>query len=222
MTGNGGVSPEGAAADDAQAEVLALMYRRENRPGHVCHVSHLALQLFDQLTSLHQLAARERLILAAAAHLHDIGRDQDMSSAGHHKESARLIREHPWKNFTAAEVELIAQVARYHRKALPDLAHEEFRRLSESDRHVVLILAAFLRLADSLDRGHGRAITNLRVEIQPNALVLHLEAAHPLIREIRAASKKSDLATAVFQREIVFMHGEEILKPTAAPDESEA
>ncbi len=216
MIGNASQPPE-----DAHAEILAVMYRRENRPGHVCHVSHLALQLFDQLESLHQLAARERLILEAAAHLHDIGRAGDMTSAGHHKESARLIREHPWQHFKPPEIELMAQVARYHRKALPDLAHEEFRRLSEPDRRVVLVLAACLRLADSLDRGHGRAVTNLRVEIQPNALVLHLEASHPLIREIRAASKKSDLATAVFQRDVIFMHGEEILKPTPAPDESE-
>src|SRR5688572_27296855 len=113
------------------------MRAKELRPVHVLHVVGLALQLFDQLAGLHGLGPRERLWLEAAGYLHDIGHERVPTGEGHHKESARLIREHPWQHFTPAEVEVIAQVARYHRKSLPEMSHEEFRRLPDWERRVV-------------------------------------------------------------------------------------
>src|SRR5689334_18209396 len=120
------------------------MREKESRPVHVQHVAMLALQLFDQLVELHGLGGRERLMLEAAGHLHDIGHGTILTGEGHHKESARLIREHPWKSFNPQEVEIIAQVARYHRKSIPELSHDEFRGLADWDRRVVLRLAALL------------------------------------------------------------------------------
>ena len=78
---------------EAQTEVVDLLRVWERRPRHVFHVANLALQLFDQLASLHGLGERDRLMLESAALLHDIG----ASGPGreeHHKESARLIRKH--------------------------------------------------------------------------------------------------------------------------------
>src|SRR5262245_37982265 len=113
----------------ARDEALAFMRELELRPVHVEHVARLAMQLFDQLVELHGLGPRERLQLEAAALLHDIGqaRDpqgQDPQAGGHHKRAARLIRERRWTHFSPAEVEVIAQLARYHRKAMPETAHD--------------------------------------------------------------------------------------------------
>src|SRR5438477_13095773 len=85
----------------ALEEVLALMQTMETRPLHVTHVTNLALQLFDGLSSLHGLGERERVLLEAAGYLHDIGHQFDYLGTGHHKESARLIREHPREEFNA-------------------------------------------------------------------------------------------------------------------------
>ena len=189
-------------------EVLMLMHEMEHRPLHVLHVSRLALQLFDGLTSLHGLGQRERLILEAAGHLHDIGHQFDHLGGGHHKESARLIRERPWKSFSQLEVEILAQVARYHRKSMPELDHPEFRALSGWDRRIVQHLSALLRLADALDRSHVQLVQSVRVEIRPNQIVLHLDAAEPLAREVKSALIKGDLAVAVFQRDLIFMINE--------------
>jgi exopolyphosphatase/guanosine-5'-triphosphate,3'-diphosphate pyrophosphatase len=215
------VSTDDSAPEVAREEFVDLMLARENRLFHVRHVSALALQLFDPLTPLHGLGARERLLLESAAHLHDIGHSADFAGAGHHKESARLIREHPWKGFSRPEVEIIAQVARYHRKAMPELAHDEFSALPESDRRIVQYLAAFLRLADSLDRTHAQHVTSIRVEALPNQLILRLESVHPIVREIRAAYKKADLAMAMFQRDVVMMIGDTIVRPTVAGPEDD-
>jgi len=200
---------EGAARE----EFLALMRELENKPIHVQHVARLALSLFDQLVTLHGLGPRERLLLEAGACLHDIGHQYGFTGEGHHKESARLIRERPWKHFTAPEVEVIAQVARYHRKAMPEMSHDEFRALDTWSRTTVQRLAAVLRLADSLDRTHQQVVRGVRVEILPNLLVLHLEAAGPIVRELRATQTKGDLAAAVFQRDLGFTAGGEPVKP---------
>src|SRR5439155_17434337 len=188
-------------------EMLALMGEMEAKPIHVQHVAGLALQLFDQLEALHGLGPRERLLLEAAGYLHDIGHQFDFRGEGHHKESARLIRQYQWKNFDGAEVEVIAQVARYHRKAMPDFTHDEFKALNDGDRRLVRQLAGLLRLADSLNRTHGQLVSGVRVELRPNQILLHLETVGPVEREVKAARQKGDLAQAVFQRDLVFMVG---------------
>ena len=124
-----------------------------------------------------------------------------------------MIRAHPWKHFSGSEVEVIAQVARYHRKAMPEMAHDEFKALNEWDRRVVQRLAGFLRLADSLDRSHIQHIERIVVELPDNRIVLRLEGTGPVLREVRAAYLKGDLVRAVFQRDLVFMFGGEEVIP---------
>jgi exopolyphosphatase/guanosine-5'-triphosphate,3'-diphosphate pyrophosphatase len=201
----------------ARTEILALMHQLEARPIHVQHVARLALQLFDGLAALHGLGPRERLLLEAAGYLHDIGHQYDFLGLGHHKESARLIREQAWKNLDRADVELIAQIARYHRKAMPDFTHEEFRALSEADRAIVQCLAGLLRLGDSLDRSHAQVISGLTVELRPGQVALHLEATGPIVREVSAAQIKADLAMLVFQRDFLFLSGGKPVELPQAP-----
>ena len=190
--------------DAAREEFLALMQALEEEPPHVQHVALLALRLFDELEDLHGLSDHDRLILEAAACLHDIGWSASPDGKGHHRESARIIREHGWQNFGQESVELIAQVARYHRKNPPDLEHEEFAALSPAERLRVQQLAALLRIADGLDRSHQQHIRGFHVEILPGRIVIHLNSDHPSSREIASATRKSDLAQAVFQREVSF------------------
>jgi exopolyphosphatase/guanosine-5'-triphosphate,3'-diphosphate pyrophosphatase len=106
---------------------------------------------------------------------------------------------------------MIAQVARYHRKSMPELSHDEFRSLSDWDRSIVQRLAALLRLADSLDRNHTQLVQRVRVELPTNQIVFHLEASAMVLREIRAAQIKGDLAQAVFQRDLVFIVGDDVV-----------
>jgi exopolyphosphatase/guanosine-5'-triphosphate,3'-diphosphate pyrophosphatase len=194
-------------------EVMALMRGMETRPLHVTHVTNLALQLFDGLVSLHGLGERERVLLEAAGYLHDIGHQFDYLGTGHHNESARLIREHPWKDFNGEEVSMIALIARYHRKSMPESEDPYFADLPASQRRIVQRLAALLRLADSLDRNHEQSVKQVTTQVLPNQVVFHLETTGPVLREVSAAQKKGDLARAVFQRDLVFMVGEEVVKP---------
>jgi exopolyphosphatase/guanosine-5'-triphosphate,3'-diphosphate pyrophosphatase len=188
----------------AREEFLALMQTLEEEPHHVLHVGNLALQLFDELEDLHGLGDQDRLLLEAAAVLHDIGWSVSTSGKGHHRESARLIRDHGWKHLTPEAVALIAQTARYHRKSVPDLEHEEFAALSPGERLRVQQLAALLRIADGLDRSHQQHVTHVSAELLPGRVLIYLSSTKLVSREIAAATRKADLARAVFQREIIF------------------
>jgi exopolyphosphatase / guanosine-5'-triphosphate,3'-diphosphate pyrophosphatase len=190
--------------DPAREEFLALMQTLEVDQPHVQHVAQLAVHLFDELEDLHGMGDSDRLLLEAAACLHDIGHSVESAGKGHHRESARLIREHGWQHFSAERVNLIALVARYHRKSLPDLEHEDYAALAPLERLKVQKLAAFLRIADGMDRSHRQLVTHFSAEIFPERILIHLSAANSVEKEIDSATKKADLAEAVFQRVIRF------------------
>ena len=171
---------------------------------HARQVRDLALTLFDQLQPLHGLGLEERDILAAAALLHDIG--WTVGATKHHKESYRLIREHAPRlaGFTLSEVELIANVARYHRKALPSLDHEPFANLAVPQRQVVQRLAALLRLADGLDRGHHSAVTAISCAVTADRVLISIRLPASDDTDLGGAARKRDLFEVVFGRPVEF------------------
>ena len=157
-------------------ETLALRARYDEEPSHSDQVALLTLQLYDQLQGWHNFPPRVRELLQSAALLHDIGWSQTPDGKGHHKQSARLIREHKWKHLLADEMEIVAQVARYHRKAPPQPDHEEFQALKPAAQKSVMILGGILRLADALDRTHSARVTSIgRVEVAKNAITVRVK-----------------------------------------------
>jgi exopolyphosphatase / guanosine-5'-triphosphate,3'-diphosphate pyrophosphatase len=184
-------------------EFLAFMERIESEPAHVLHVTGIALRLFDDLAPLHGRPAEDRLVLEAAGCLHDTGWSVAKDGKGHHKESARLIREHRWETWPADEIEIVAQVARYHRKSEPALEHESFAALGEAQRHRVEQLAALLRIADALDRSHTQRVTRVEAKIETATLKLILTSARPLDAELAVLPKKALLAERLWGRRVV-------------------
>jgi exopolyphosphatase/guanosine-5'-triphosphate,3'-diphosphate pyrophosphatase len=167
---------------------------------HAMLVSKLSLRLFDQLRSLHGLGAADRRILQAAALLHDIG--QFVSFKGHHKHSQYLISHTELPNFSDDEMRLVANVARYHRKALPAEHHPDFMALAESDRIRVTRLASLLRVADALDREHVQRVTDLTARLGDYELTLWLDGTAGLLMEGWSLKKKANLFHKHFGRKV--------------------
>lgn len=188
----------------ALAELRRAMERLEPEPEHTVHVAYLAVRLFDQLGAVHGLGPDDRVILEGAACLHDIGWPVSDRGTGHHKHSARLIRGQKWEHLSAEEVDLVAQVARYHRRALPCSEHGDFHRLSRSRQQAVRRLAAMLRLADAFDRSHLQGVRDVEVRITEDRLEFTLRSRQPPLREIAAGEKKGNLAYEVFARRLFF------------------
>jgi exopolyphosphatase/guanosine-5'-triphosphate,3'-diphosphate pyrophosphatase len=170
---------------------------------HCQQVSKLAMSLFDQLRELHGLPERYSKVLHAAAMLHDIG--LFIAYPKHHKHSYYLIKSSGPSSFDAAELDLIANIARYHRKAHPSPKHLPFSQLSALQQDVVRKLSAILRVADGLDFGRQSKVERLEVR-RPNgkALSIKLEGKGDLSDEMRSAEDKSELMNEVYALETVF------------------
>jgi len=167
---------------------------------HAEHVARLGLSLFDQLRPLHGLDDEDRKILQAAALLHDIG--LFVSFNGHHKHSLYLISHTELPNFDEPEMLMVANVARYHRKAHPQDQHLDFMILDEEQRDRVTRLAAILRVADALDREHRQRVTGVTAKVGDDEVALWLDGTAGLVLEGSTLKKKADLFTKVFQRNI--------------------
>ncbi|HEX5576594.1 MAG TPA: Ppx/GppA phosphatase family protein, partial [Gemmatimonadales bacterium] len=123
---------------------------------HCEQVATLALAIFDGVKSRFDLPESSRDLLHAAAVLHDIG--YLISHAKHHKHAYHLILHGDLPGFTPHEVELIANVVRYHRKAFPRKRHENLAYLDRADRRLIARLSGILRIADGLDRTHSQSV----------------------------------------------------------------
>lgn len=188
---------------DQQIDEAALTLGRKCRfdEAHGSHVAALAVSLFDQLADLHGLGRRERRMLSAAAILHEIGNFIGRSS--HHKHSLYLIQNSSLVGLTPTEVQIVANVARYHRKSPPKVAHMAFQSLSKPDRWVVMVLGAILRVADALDRDHNQRVKNVTAFIERGRVRLVVEAEGDLFLESWSLRSRSDMFREVFGRKVV-------------------
>jgi exopolyphosphatase/guanosine-5'-triphosphate,3'-diphosphate pyrophosphatase len=182
------------------AESFGRSLRFEQDHGE--QVQRIAVSLFDQLSKPLRLPAEGRDLLAAAALLHDVG--YVVSYRQHHKHSYHLIAHANLDGFTPREREIIALIARYHRRSVPRKKHEEWAKLQRDDRTMVRQLSALLRIADALDRRHSLGIREVRGEADPRRVRLTLFSARNVDVEIHGAQAKSDLFQRVFDREVQF------------------
>src|SRR5437588_357427 len=146
--------------------VLHLAAITPGERDHANHATELALQLFEQTTSLHRLGGEAEEILEAAGLLANVG--LFVAHDRHHLHSYYIIRHSDLlTGFTAHEVELIALVARYHRKSAPKPTHAEFASLSPADQELVRVLAGLLRLGFALDRTRAGAVKAVKAGVTP-------------------------------------------------------
>lgn len=141
-------------------------------------IANFALSLFDQTQGqLHDWEAQERELLWAASILHNSG--LYVSHSSHHKHSYYLIRHGELLGYTDTEVELIANLARYHRKSSPKKKHENFANLGDKKhRQMVEQLSALLRLAVALDRRQIETVESVSCQYLPEKHEFHLKL-HP-------------------------------------------
>jgi exopolyphosphatase/guanosine-5'-triphosphate,3'-diphosphate pyrophosphatase len=157
-----------------------LRYQSEIRPRNIINIAQkyqvnleysqrvakFALSLFDQLQGiLHYWEDQERELLWAAAILHNCG--LYISHSARHKHSYYLIRNGELLGFTEIEIELIANIARFHRKSKPKKKYDYYANLSPQNRERVRQISAILRLAVALDRRQIGAISSLECDYNP-------------------------------------------------------
>jgi exopolyphosphatase/guanosine-5'-triphosphate,3'-diphosphate pyrophosphatase len=178
--------------------IMQLAKQHDYDAEHAHQVECLAGTLFIELADLHGLDRGDRKLLEYAAILHDIGYSR--GSKGHHRTALALIVSEPFTEFSVDEKLMIANIARYHRKAVPAQEHTFFGALSEKDRERVTYLAAILRVADALDRSHKHLVTELTCSVQDDVVILNIICGDDLSTEQDAVSRRSDLFRQVFRK----------------------
>jgi exopolyphosphatase/guanosine-5'-triphosphate,3'-diphosphate pyrophosphatase len=194
-------SGEAASIKDASLR-LGRRYRFDEAHGEV--VARFAMQLFDDLGPVHGLGPRDRILLMAAALLHDIG--DFVRYEGHHKHSYYVIAHSDIMGLTPIERDIVANVARYHRKSSPSLEHENFRALSREGRAKVKTMASMLRVADALDREHRRVVSSVRARVDGPVLWLDIEGAEARALEEWTVRAKSGLLKETLGLDVRFDH----------------
>jgi exopolyphosphatase / guanosine-5'-triphosphate,3'-diphosphate pyrophosphatase len=189
------VTPKPADPGEARdRSVLRFAERCHYEAPHAHHVRELSLQLFDAIGPRLGCDGADRRILSDAALLHDVG--YHINYENHHKHSYHLIVHADLLGIGPEEQVAIANVARYHRGARPKRSHDAFAQLDRSWQRRVQRLAAILRVADGLDRGHAGAVRRIKVRWTERALrISPLPAAkvRNLRLELWGASRKAKL-----------------------------
>ena len=161
-----------AIPDVRRRSTLELAERCNYDAAHAQHIARLALALFDQTRAFHGLTDREREWLEFASLLHDIG--AHISFVRHHRHSYYLIKNGDLRGFNPEEIEVLALVARYHRRGTPKSSHDDYAGLPAPRRRAVRILASILRVAESLDRSHGQVISSLDLQDAGDSMALRI------------------------------------------------
>jgi exopolyphosphatase/guanosine-5'-triphosphate,3'-diphosphate pyrophosphatase len=185
----------------ASASALGEKYRYD--APHARHVALLATRLFDDLRGEHGLGVRDRLRLEVAALLHDIG--IFVSLRGHHKHGQYILSVSEIFGLSRDDMAIISNVARYHRRGMPNKSHLPYMALDSEERVLVNKLGAILRVANALDADHLQKVRDVRVlRDEEEQWVLEVDGGGDLTLERLAALARSDLLAEVFGRKVAF------------------
>jgi exopolyphosphatase/guanosine-5'-triphosphate,3'-diphosphate pyrophosphatase len=153
--------------------ILKIAQKYQINLNHCQRVANFALSFFDQLQGqLHHWEHEERELLWGAGILYNCG--LYISHSAYHKHSYYLVRNAELLGFTEMELEVMANIARYHRKNKPKKKHTHYAKLPEKYRLMIRQLAAFLRLSATLDRRQIGAIKDFECKFDPEYKKLHL------------------------------------------------
>ena len=171
--------------------VYELLRKCDWQEQHSTHVTNLALQLFDVLKDELDLKESDRELLEYASLLHDIG--YYISHRKHHKHALYLIMNADLRGFTEDEINLMANVARYHRRSEPHKRHKAYKNLEKKLRKRVKKLSGILRVADGLDRSHYQNVREMEILKEKEKIILNITTESEPELEIWGALRKSQL-----------------------------
>lgn len=158
---------------------------------HAQQVSKISLTIFDELRDIHKLDDQARELLHYAAILHDIG--YYISPVKHHKHSYFIIKNSELIGFNEKEINMIANIARYHRKALPKEKHKNLKDFDDDEIRKISILAGILRLSDGLEKTHNALINDIKFIPDKNGksfIMVLRYLTHPPESELWASERR--------------------------------
>jgi CHAD domain-containing protein len=190
------------SADDViRSSVSRLSARLSEETVHCRAVTALALQIFDDLASLHHMHLHERFLLECACSLHDIG--LEYGQKGHAKRSGEMILSDDTLPVDIIDRGMIGLVSRAHSGKVRLESYGFFSLLSPGQQKDVRMLASLIRVADGLDGLHLGSIISVHCSAGTYEVVIETSAIRDASAEIERAFEKGDLFRQVFERTLV-------------------
>jgi exopolyphosphatase/guanosine-5'-triphosphate,3'-diphosphate pyrophosphatase len=190
----------GSDADDPahrEAAIDRLAAACSGEAEHGRKVATLAGRIFEQLVEPFELVPSDRTLLETAAKLQDVG--YVINYEQHHKHSYHLIRNSRLPGFRGQDLEMVANIARYHRGALPKRKHENLSRLSPEEQRRVQQMAAILRLAGGLDRSRSQQVRDVLVGVDDGTVAIDVVADEKPEADLWGAERRTELFEKVFE-----------------------
>ena len=177
--------------------VRALGDRYKYDSKHAESVAKAAVAIFDKTSYLHGLNSKKnRELLQISALLHDIG--LYVNTRKHHKHSYYLIKNSQVPGLLSEDINIVATIARYHRRAFPKNSHLEYSTLSSKNKVLVSSLSAILRIADALEFTQGSDITHIKVNHRKQNIEIILDGDVDLTLESWTIRNKANLFKEIF------------------------
>jgi exopolyphosphatase/guanosine-5'-triphosphate,3'-diphosphate pyrophosphatase len=104
-----------------------------------------------------------------------------------------LIQNSELFGLSQLDLQIVALVARYHRRASPKPTHTGYAGLSREDRVVVSKLASILRVADALDRSYSQRIREFDCAVQKDRFIITVPGVDDLSLEQIALKQTAQL-----------------------------
>lgn len=195
-----GLPTDSSYRDPRKRSIYELLRKTHWHEAHSLHVTNMALEIFDHLRGELDLGDNDRELLEYAGYMHDIG--YYISHNRHHKHALYIIRNAELKGFKEIEIEIMANVARYHRRSTPKKRHSEYWNLRPEIRKRIKKLAGILRVADGLDRSHYQNVKRLDLELNDKEFNIRIWTEADPQLEIWGALRKSYLLSEVLSRKV--------------------
>ena len=178
---------------------FGAVLKRARRVARFAHVLYAGFQ------PLHQLPLKYGPLLEAAAYFCETG--HYINDSAHHKHAYYIVSNVDLSGLENREREFVANLCRYHRKAMPSAAHPEYQALAPDDRRPLLLLIPVLRLADNLARSpENEEVEIVSCEIQPTRVQIKLRSPREPDLAEWAASRVSDVSEEVYGKSVVVTH----------------
>lgn len=180
------------------AQTIGRKYHVDER--HARNVMTYAARLFAVMQDEHRLDTRHAMILEVAALLHDCG--MFIGISGHHKHAMYIILHSDIFGLGRQDLELAAQVARYHRRAVPSPTHELYMALPREQRIVVSKLAAILRVANAMDRDRAKSPIAFAFTLRDRELLITEKTSIDLTAARLHVRERANLFEQVYGRQV--------------------
>lgn len=167
--------------NDIESSVWNIARKYKVDEKHTDYVANLALFVFDSTFRVHRMGERERFYLSIAAILHDIAKYININK--HDIQCYNIIKNENIMGVSNREMDIIANVARYHSEENPSSEHDNYDHLYYKDKLRVAKLSAILKLAEALDISHKQKINNFDISTSGKEIFFKFKASQDTLLE---------------------------------------